>query len=112
VYEINLRGKVLNSITDGFEKVESLSFGQLLDQYYFDQKDIKKVKDLRNLIFHHRMIQLEDEIQIIQALDIMLRDLKRDKFYNELEKLNEKLILIKAFTVIDGSIKYEYVRSD
>jgi hypothetical protein len=58
------------------------------------------------------MIQLEDEIQIIQALDIMLRDLKRDKFYNELEKLNEKLILIKAFTVIDGSIKYEYVRSD
>lgn len=112
VYEIKLRGKILNNINDGFEKVENLSFGQLIDQYYSNQPDLIKVKDLRNLIFHHRMIQLEDETQIIQATDIMLRNLNRDKFYNELEKLKEDLFLIKAFTIVEGTIKYDYVRSD
>ncbi len=111
-YEISLRGRILNSISEGFERVESLSFGQLIDQYYSDQKDLSKVKDLRNLIFHHRMIQLEDEVKVVSILDIMLRDLNRDKFYNELERLKEELSLIKAFTIIDGSIKYDYVRRD
>jgi hypothetical protein len=111
-YEIKLRGKVLNSIKEGFEKVECLSFGQLIDQYYFDQPDLVKVKDLRNLIFHHRMIQLEDECEVIEAINIILKKLKREKFYSELEMLKEDLLLVKAFFITDENIKYDYVRSD
>lgn len=111
-YEIMLRGKVLNENVDKCEQIEKLTFGQLIELYYPKQTKLKLVKNLRNMIFHHRLIQLLDEKEVIKSIQIMLEKLNKEKFYKELEGLTKHLILIKIFKISDGKIKYDYLGSD
>lgn len=108
-YEISLRGQVLNNLREGHDTVERLTFGQLIDKYYPSELGLKKVKDLRNKIFHHYMIQLLDIKDVIGSINIMLDRLDRKKFLNELLEKQRELSLIKAFIIDGDKIMYDYL---
>lgn len=108
-YEISLRGQVLNSLKEGHKEVENLTFGQMLDKHYSSDQKIKKVKDLRNKIFHHNMIQLLDTNIVIESINIMLERMDKQKFANEIIEKLKDLKLIKAFILKGNNILYDYI---
>jgi|GEM_PF-2084338 len=106
-YEIKLRAKVLNENSQCQDYIENLDFGRLIKEFYNNDEDHKKVKKLRNYVFHHRMLQLCPMIEIIEGINSMLKKLDKSKFISELNNLSENLLLIYRFKVKDDIVEYD-----
>lgn len=109
--EVYYRAQVANENFDETAEIEELTFYQLINRYYNDNKNLSDIKELRNYVMHFRMIQLIDEDVICNLMNILFSELRNHgygfKFKNRMIELAKDLNLIYRYYIKEsGEIIY------